>query len=116
MRLRVPRVFGYVAARPRPRAPALAAIAVALVAGVVASGCAELPVSTRDPYGSAPATSATPWRPPPPSAPRALPVSSRTPAVPVDPSALYGLADLIDYAHRANPETRRAWEEARAAA
>src|SRR5262245_7066685 len=114
MRLRVRRVSGYVAARPRPRAPALAAIAAVLVAGVLAGGCAELPVSTRDPYGSAPATSATPCRPP--AAPRALPVSSRTPAVPVDPSALYGLADLIDYAHRANPETRRAWEEARAAA
>ena len=38
------------------------------------------------------------------------------PSVPVDPSALYGLADLIDFAHRANPDTRRAWEEARAAA
>jgi len=34
----------------------------------------------------------------------------------VDPDAVYGLADLINFAHRANPETRRAWEEARAAA
>src|SRR5262245_53337715 len=116
MRLRVRRVSGYVAARPRPRAPALAAIAPALVAGVLAGGCAELPVSTRDPYGSAPASSATPWRPPSPAAPRALPRSSRPPPVPVDVSPRAGLADLIDYAHRANPETRRAWEEARAAA
>jgi len=29
---------------------------------------------------------------------------------------VYGLADLIDFAHRTNPETQRAWEEARAAA
>jgi outer membrane protein TolC len=29
---------------------------------------------------------------------------------------VYGLADLIDFAHRTNPETRRAWEEARGAA
>ena len=34
----------------------------------------------------------------------------------IDPEAVYGLADLIDFAHRTNPETRRAWEEARAAA
>jgi len=29
---------------------------------------------------------------------------------------VYGLADLIDFAHRTNPETRQAWEQARAAA
>ena len=34
----------------------------------------------------------------------------------MDPNVVYGLADLIDFAHRTNPETRRAWEEARAAA
>jgi outer membrane protein TolC len=43
-------------------------------------------------------------------------VAGRGTPVPVDASAVYGLADLIDFAHRANPETRRAWEEARAAA
>src|SRR5215510_1121853 len=117
MRPHARRVSGYVAARPGPRVSPLAAFAAGLAAGVLASGCAELPVSTRDPYAAAPPSSAAPWRPAArPSADRPLPVSSRSPTVPVDPDALYGLADLIDYAHRANPETRRAWEEARAAA
>jgi len=43
-------------------------------------------------------------------------VANRRITVSVDPDAVYGLADLIDFAHRTNPETRRAWEEARAAA
>jgi outer membrane protein len=43
-------------------------------------------------------------------------VAGRGTPVPVDPDAVYGLADLIDFAHRTNPATRRAWEEARAAA
>jgi outer membrane protein TolC len=38
------------------------------------------------------------------------------PPIRVDPDLVYGLADLIDLAHRANPDTRRTWEEARAAA
>jgi outer membrane protein len=79
------------------------------------AGCAELPVSTRTPYVAAPRSSSSPW---------ALPAGvtadrPRTPAsggAPIDPNTLYGLADLIDFAHRTNPETRRAWEEARAAA
>jgi outer membrane protein TolC len=64
----------------------------------------------RGPY--APASSSTPWR-----APAELAVSEvprRT--TPLDPGRVYGLADLIDLAHRTNPATRRAWEEARAAA
>jgi outer membrane protein TolC len=36
--------------------------------------------------------------------------------VAIDPDKEHGLADLIDLAQRLNPETRRAWEEARAAA
>jgi outer membrane protein TolC len=43
-------------------------------------------------------------------------LAARAVTVPIDPSAVYGLADLIDFAHRSNPETRRMWEEARAAA
>jgi outer membrane protein TolC len=50
------------------------------------------------------------------SADRPRPLSARGAPVDVDPDALYGLADLIDFAHRANPETRRAWEEARTVA
>ena len=34
----------------------------------------------------------------------------------IDPDKQHGLADLIDLAQRANPETLRAWEDARAAA
>ena len=34
----------------------------------------------------------------------------------INPRKIYGLADLIDIAERANPETRVAWERARAAA
>jgi outer membrane protein len=34
----------------------------------------------------------------------------------VDPKKEYGLSDLVDLALRANPETRAAWEQARAAA
>jgi len=36
--------------------------------------------------------------------------------VDIDTDKVHGLADLIDLAQRHNPETRRAWEEARAAA
>jgi outer membrane protein len=84
---------------------------------VILAGCAELPVPIRAPYSAAPLSYSTPWRPPPPVAANpAQMVAARTGAVPVDPSAVYGLADLIDFAHRTNPETRRTWEEARAAA
>jgi outer membrane protein TolC len=88
---------------------------LALALGALA-GCAELPVPPRAPYGAAPASSAAPWRPPPGVSgerPRAL---SARPVPPVDRDAVHGVADLIDFAHRTNPETRRAWEEARAAA
>jgi outer membrane protein len=84
---------------------------------VILAGCAELPVPIRAPYSAAPLSYSTPWRPPPAVAtngPQGL--AGRGTPVPVDASAVYGLADLIDFAHRANPETRRAWEEARAAA
>jgi len=79
------------------------------------AGCVELPVPTRTPYVAAPRSSSAPWTPPAGvSADRPRrPVSG---GAPIDPSTPYGLADLIDFAHRTNPETRRAWEEARAAA
>jgi outer membrane protein len=88
-----------------------------LLAIVILTGCAELPVPIRAPYAAAPLSYSAPWRPPlAVAANPAQMVAARTGAVPVDPSAVYGLADLIDFAHRTNPETRRAWEEARAAA
>ena len=79
------------------------------------SGCAELPVPTRAPYTAAPRSSSAPWQGPP----RVAGDRSRALAslgAPIDPDTVYGLADLIDFAHRANPETKGAWEEARAAA
>src|SRR3989475_3104091 len=79
------------------------------------SGCAELPVPTRAPYTAAPRSSSAPWQGPP----RVAGDRSRALASlgePINPDVVYGLADLIDFAHRANPETKRAWEEARAAA
>ncbi|PYN39118.1 MAG: hypothetical protein DME00_37095 [Candidatus Rokuibacteriota bacterium] len=79
------------------------------------SGCAELPVPTRAPFTAAPRSSSAPWQAPPRvAADRSRALASL--GEPIDPDVVYGLADLIDFAHRANPETKRAWEEARAAA
>jgi outer membrane protein len=78
-------------------------------------GCAELPVPVRTPYAAAPRSSSTAWSPPPGvtgQRPRTLP----GPETQIAHQTVYGLADLIDFAHRTNPETRRVWEEARAAA
>src|SRR5262245_28813194 len=96
MRLTARRVSGF--SRARPGSPRLAAIAAALWAGALAGGCAEWPVAVRDPYAAAPPASSAPWRPPPrAAADRPLPLAGRGAAVPVDPNALYGLADLIDF-------------------
>src|ERR1700750_1228237 len=78
-------------------------------------GWAELPVPARPPYTAAHPPSSTPWSPPP-GATSGRPPSSVDRETRPDPERVYGLADLIDFAHRTNPETRRAWEEARAAA
>ena len=84
---------------------------------VILAGCAELPVPIRAPYTAAPLSYSAPWRPAPALATNpAQMLAARAVTVPIDPSAVYGLADLIDFAHRSNPETRRMWEEARAAA
>jgi outer membrane protein len=88
-----------------------------LLSIVLLAGCVEMPVSVRAPYGAASPSYSTPWQPPPTvTVNRAQVAAGRRAPVPVDPDAVYGLADLIDFAHRTNPETRRAWEEARAAA
>src|SRR5256886_8522309 len=79
------------------------------------SGCAELPVPPGAPFPAAPRSSSAPWQAPPGvAADRSRALASL--GEPIDPDVVYGLADLIDFAHRANPETKRAWEEARAAA
>src|SRR5262249_33583090 len=88
-----------------------------LLAIVLLAGCAEMPVSMRAPYSAASPSHWAPGQPPPTvTVNRLQVVANRRTPVPVDPDAVYGLADLIDFAHRTNPETRRAWEEARAAA
>jgi outer membrane protein len=88
-----------------------------LLSIVLLAGCVEMPVSIRAPYSAAPPSYSAPWQPPPTlTVNRLQVVANRRTPVPVDPDAVYGVADLIDFAHRTNPETRRAWEEARAAA
>jgi outer membrane protein len=89
-------------------------LALLVVIGTLA-GCAELPVPIRSPYAAAPRSSSAPWAAPSGvTGDRARTLAGR--GTPTDPEAVYGLADLIDFAHRTNPETRRSWEETRASA
>lgn len=67
------------------------------------------------PYAAAPASWWAPWPAPPDFLASRAPAGRDT-SVRIDPAAVYGLADLIDFAHRTNPATRHAWEQARAAA
>jgi outer membrane protein len=92
---------------------------VIVTATALLAGCGELPFQAAwDPFAAAPSASATPWR----AAdgrkqPRLASLIDRLETtVQIDHDKQYGLADLIDLAQRVNPETRRAWEEARAAA
>ena len=78
-------------------------------------GCAaDRPAAVFAPYDSAPVSAARPWQPAEAEAAPAPP-PPRFEAVP-DPDKVYELPELIDLAQRANPETRRSWEQARAAA
>jgi outer membrane protein len=61
----------------------------------------------------APASPDRPWPIPESSSARAAQLGDHPDPVPKKP---YGLADLIDLAERTNPQTRAAWETARAAA
>ena len=88
-------------------------LALLVVIGTLV-GCAELPVPTRAPYTAAPRSSSTPWSASPGVAGRPRTVAALDTRI--DRDTVYGLADLIDFAHRTNPETRLAWEQARAAA
>lgn len=97
----------------------------ALIALIVAplSGCITWPASL------APASPSQPWRPgarahghATAAGPRAFTVPA-DPALPwprrrvaIDPAHVYTLAELIDIAESANPDTRVAWEQARQAA
>ena len=92
--------------------------ALAVVA-LLAVGCASLERSAAwNPDAHAPGSPSAPWTPPealdhymPPRS-GALGPGALVP----DTERVYDLIDLIDLAERANPDTRRAWEEARAAA
>jgi len=84
----------------------LSAVRISLVISLVGTGCAAV-----DPLPQAPPSAARPWdgppdagAPPPPSL--GAPELDRT----------YDLVALVDLAQRSNPETRIAWEQARAAA
>src|SRR5262249_4772633 len=78
---------------------------------VLGAGCGILQ-RARDPSALAPPAMDRPWTPPPEvaaSPPAAL-------AAPPDPARAQQLPALADLARRANPTTRLAWEQARAAA
>lgn len=99
----------------RPARPSTGIVCALLLA----SGCSTLHHSAAwDPDAHAPPTASAPWRPPE-SMERYMPPPDRVLATSdliVDPERVHDLPGLIDLAERANPETRRAWEEARAAA
>lgn len=82
---------------------------------VVAATLAGCVVPVQAPYTAAPASYWAAWPAPPDFMASHVPAGHDT-AVRIDPAAVYGLADLIDFAHRTNPATRQAWEQARAAA
>jgi outer membrane protein len=68
----------------------------------------------RDPSSLAPPASERPWTPPPEQTGAAAPMPALT-AMP-DPERVYDLPALVDLALSANPVTRLAWQQARAAA
>ncbi len=96
-----------------------ARIVAAWIAAALVTGCSAWPFSAAwDPYTAAPPGPATPWRS---TDGRKQPrlaslIDKLSGEIQIDPDKEYGLADLIDLAQRVNPETRRGWEEARAAA
>ena len=99
--------------------PARPLTALMAVTALLGAGCAELPFQAAwDPYAAAPPKPAAPWRGADgKKQPRLASLVEQLDAtVQIDPDKQHGLADLIDLAQRANPETRRAWEDARAAA
>src|SRR5215467_12685409 len=109
-----PMIRSAVASRCRARP-----IPLLVLAAMFGGGCGTLPFSAAwDPYAAAPPGPAAPWRSQDArKQPRLSSLVERLGTeVQIDPDKEHGLADLIDLAQRVNPETRRAWEEARAAA
>jgi outer membrane protein len=100
----------------RRRACRLGAVSLATM---LVTGCSSLPFSAGwDPFAAAPPSPTAPWRAADgKKQPRLAALVDRLGAtVQIDPDKEHSLADLIDLAQRVNPETRRAWEEARAQA
>lgn len=79
--------------------------------GLIALGALALPALCA---GQAPPTPEHPWDIPQSAIERATALASKEKTAPT--GRPYDLAQLIDLAERTNPETRAAWEEARAAA
>jgi outer membrane protein len=105
-------------AASRPPSPRAAVIRRAPLPGLTAAlalllcaGCSQIDVA-RTPFAGAPRSAVQPWRAPETRVGAVVPA----PSVDIDPASPYGLAELIDLAQRMNPETRQAWELARAAA
>ena len=81
-----------------------------------------LPIAVASARNDPPPSPDRPWAPP--SLPKyedelagqRFRTSEAAANISIDPRKIYGLADLIDIAERANPETRVAWERARQAA
>ena len=66
--------------------------------------------------GYAPPSPDHPWTPPQQEGLQEEATGVRNPEIPIDPARSYSLVELIDLAEAHNPETRFAWERARAQA
>lgn len=89
-----------------------------LGAAALALGCSATEPFAQRANVPVPSNPAAPWIPPEGYerySPQRSTTAGAAPAAP-EPGRVYRLADLIDLAERANPETRLAWERARAAA
>jgi outer membrane protein len=86
----------------------LASLALLLGGSALVPACVTLPWRS---YATAPPSASQTWRAPAPGAVRAPP-----PPPSFAPDHEYALVELVDLAQRLNPETRQAWEAARAAA
>lgn len=86
---------------------------------ILASACSTLQESAAwNPDAQAPASASSEWTPPEPLE-RYMPPAQQALGLGVaseDAARVYDLPALIDLAERSNPDTRRAWEQARAAA
>lgn len=89
-----------------------------LGAAVLALGCSAMESFTRAGNPPVPSNPAVPWTPPAEYeqvSPQRF-IAGGAVSVSPEPGRVYKLAELIDLAERTNPETRLAWEKARAAA